>query len=364
LDYLVKKNIIKKNKVIIDVGSKYIKLLGVHYANKKITITNAQKIDSSLFFNDNELNNVGELVRNVDRIMSKNKNSEISLSIPTNIVNCKIVSVKNKKVAELGKYIEREHTTFSKVSPLTHIIDYTYLGSREENGDSIHYCLVAAVSKNSVNLILDEFNKRKLKVSTISYPIYDLINLSELYHGDFENMNRLMIDFGVCGTRVVAFYEGVAVYVRDINIGVNTYLEKLFECQESLGKPEIFKLLSAVGEMKILTMENLKKLFSSMNKEAYFNIVNEVSSQLAKDIFRIVEMCENNNAAITKIICGGFMIKGFDERLKQNGDMEVEMFDLNLLENVSGRDFIVQIGNAHVDSTFNNAIGLAINTFM
>ena len=34
MDFLIKKNIIKKNKIIVDIGSKYIKVLEVHYAGK------------------------------------------------------------------------------------------------------------------------------------------------------------------------------------------------------------------------------------------------------------------------------------------------------------------------------------------
>ena len=137
----------------------------------------------------------------------------------------KIITIKNKKQSDIPKLIEKEYSVFSRVSTLTHVVDYAYLGKKEDNGDTVHYCLLAAVHKNTMLQLVEAFEENKLKITTVSFPIYDMICLSSLYQDDYDHLNRLMIDFGVGGTRVVAFSDGIPVYSRNIDIGFHTYVQ-------------------------------------------------------------------------------------------------------------------------------------------
>ena len=360
MDYLVKQNIIKKNKTIVDVGHKYIKLLAVNYSSKKITVTGVQKQDSGQLFRTGELN-YAELVRSVESVTGSKKRMELSLSLPADMAEYKIVGIKNKKITELRTHVEKEYSFSGKVSPVTHEIDYAYLGSREENGDSIHYCMIGAVSKSSIYALTDEFEKHKMKVTTVTFPVYDLICLSQLFNDDYKN--KLMIDFGVTGTRIAAVCDGVPVYVRNINIGFQTYIDKLFTAQEQVGRPEILDMVCTIGEMRILTGDHITRYFTRFERELYFSVMNEVGEALAREIFRVAELCENNNAPVTKIICNDYPVKGFEQRLKA-GNMEAERFDLSLSETALGKDFILQLGNVNADASYNNALGLAVHTLL
>lgn len=271
MDELVKRNITKVNKTVVDIGHKFIKMLAVNYSGKKITVTGVQKLDSGQLFRSGELN-YAELVRCVEGVTGSKKRMELSLSLPAEMAEYKIVAIKNKKAADLKVHVEKEYGFSGKVSPVTHEIDYAYLGSREENGDSIHYCLIGAVSKSSIHALTDEFEKRKMRVTTVTFPVYDLICLSQLFADDYKN--KLMIDFGVTGTRVAAVCDGVPVYVRTINIGFQTYIDKLFAAQEQVGRPEIVEMVCAAGEMQILTGEHLARYFTRFGRELYVSSIN------------------------------------------------------------------------------------------
>lgn len=361
MDSLVKKNIIKKHKVIVDIGSKYIKVLSVHYAAKKVTVTDAQKIDSIPMLQDGI--NYLEIARAISKIIGKKKRCEVSVSLPTELVESKIITIKNKRQSDIPKLIEKEYVAFSRVSTLTHVVDYAYLGKTEDNGDTVHYCLLAAVHKNTMLQLMEAFEECNLKINTVTFPVYNMICLSSLYHDDYEHLNRLMIDFGATGTRVVAFLEGVPVYSRNIDVGFNSYVEKLFSAQETVGKPDIIKALMGIGEVSLLTNDHVSKYFKELDKSVYFQSVADVSSKLIGEVQRVIELCENNGVGITKIIYGGSVINGFDKRLKLFG-VEVEKFDLDMCGEKEGENFLLWIEEINVGSLYYNALGLAVNTML
>lgn len=361
MDSLVKRNIVKKHKIIVDIGSKYIKVLVVHYAAKKVTVTDAQKIDSIPMFQDGI--NYLEIARAVSKAVNMKKKYEVSVSLPIELVESKIITIKNKKQSDIPKLIEKEYSAISRVSSLTHVVDYAYLGKKDDNGDTVHYCLLAAVHKNIMLQLVEAFEECKLKITTVTFPIYDMICLSSLYHDDYEHLNRLMVDFGVNGTRVVAFSDDIPVYSRNIDVGFNTYVEKLFSAQGTVGKPDIIKTLAAIGEVSLLTNEHVSKYFKELDKSVYFQSVADVSSKLISELQRVIELCENNGVGITKIIYGGSGINGFDKRLKQLG-VEIEKFDLDMCGIKEGENFLLWIEEINVGSLYYNALGLAVNTML
>ena len=167
MDALIKNNIMKRDKIIVDVGVHTTKILDVHYVSKQIQIKGAECFESNFVVTDEGLD-VDELARKVDIHTSGSGRKDISITLPDYLVESKIIQLKNKKESEVDKIIRREHMHFGKVSPLTHVIDYAFLGKREEAGDTVGYYLISAVKKSIAMDLVDAFAEYKMKITTIS----------------------------------------------------------------------------------------------------------------------------------------------------------------------------------------------------
>ena len=350
MDFLIKNNIIKRAKVIVDIGHKYIKLIGVKYENKHAVVSCCSKIDSSNIFFDGEIG-VQELTKSVALFMRTNrlKNCEVSLSLPSDIVISKIIEVRNIRVKDIDKHIKAEHYSFNRVNSLTHIIDWTYLGKREENGDTIHYCLLCAAAKSTIMPILAEFEKRNLKIGTISSAFNDQIHFADLFHNDYENPNKLFVDFGQYGTRVIVFIEGTPVYCREIGIGFNSFLSELLK-ETSMGIPDILARLE----------QNTPVI---VNDEKFDDVLDRQVSVFLHEIERIIEMFEDDIVSISKIIWSGTLLQEVKDGLSNGGYIIVENFNLRDMDNASGTDYIVTAQTMQLDSSYNNAVGLVVSTY-
>lgn len=315
MDALVKRNIIKKSKVIVDIGSKCTKLLEVSYTAKRILVTGTHKIESESFFDGKTLKH-DKLVYSIKRLMKNRKIPELSVSLPADMVDFKIIGIKNKKPSEHGMHIDEEHSTFGKVNAHTHELDYGYLGVRELNDDSFYHCLLATVNKREVTELTKTFLKKGLKLTTVSFPVYDLICLSQIFAMDCDHRNKLLIDYGTSGTRIVAISDNVPIYARNIN----------------------------------LSFENI-----------HFD--NDITNQLENEIVRVLEFCESNGLPVSKIIWGDCPASNFEERF-QSKDIVVEKADFRFNKVAYGKAFTMQITASDIDSSYNNALGLAINTLM
>lgn len=360
MDLLVKQNVIKKQKIIIDIGCKYIKILGVNYEKGKITINSSTKIDATQFFFEGELSNIKDFVRSVYGTLNRRKmlkNSEISLSIPSYMVTHKIVRIKNVNLKDLDKYIKKECMAWNKVNMLTHNIDWSYLGSREVNGETIRYCMVAAINKAYITPIMIEFEKKSLIITTVSFGIYNLVSFANLYSNDYENLNKVLIDFGAQSTKLVVECEGVAIYSREISIGFNTFVDELFRRFSSIGIPEIIDMLTQMERKR----ENF--LAGIHDKTAFFEVVDNLIESFQNEIIRTIQMCEEDGISISKIVCCSSILDGMLDAFVENG-ITVDNFDISELKTVNGSNYLLTLGDAELDATFNSAIGLSVSTLL
>jgi len=360
VDYLVKKNIIKKSKIVIDIGQKFVKILSVHYEKGKISIHGSAKIDSAACFFEGELSDIKELVKKIDNALGRkkmNRSSEISLSIPSYMGVQKIVAIKNVKPKDLDKHIKKEYPTIGKATSVTHYIDWAYLGQREIGGETVQYCMLAAVSKAHLIPILSEFEKRKLKVTSVTFPTYNLVDLSDLYVNDYEHQNKMLVDFGMSQTRVVVECEGVAVYAREIDIGFNTFADSLFNSFPSIGVPEIVTMLTQMG----IREENF--LAGLHDKDAFFAVIDKLSGDMQNELIRIIQMCDEDGCSITKIICASGVIDGLFNRFSENG-IEVEQYSFETSERTSGSTFTISAQDeaGEISADFGGAVGIAVST--
>lgn len=362
MDILIKNNIIKKNKVIIDIGLFATKILEVHYAAKKVSVTHARVFDNRSIV-EGETIHFEELAKKVNEVITGTGRGDISLSLPAELCENKIITIKNKKESDIPKIIKKDYMSFGRVSPITHVIDYAFLGKREEQGDSVFYYLISAVQKSVAHDLVSAFLKYKMQVKTIVSSIYNQICLSKLFFDEYENLNRLMIDFGTRTTRITAFAEGVAVYTRVLDFGFEHYVTELFSVQDTAGKPEIIRALLHVGE-RTIQEEEVKEYFETLNTETYFNCVDTVDKSVIRDISRVIDLCSNNDVDVSKIYCTGFTLPGFPEKLKDTLDIKVDNIAFYSFDKKEGDGYMLEIGDVYLDREYSNAIGLCVTPML
>ena len=291
MDVLIKNNIIKKNKLIVDIGMYETKVLEAHYEAKKITIVSAKTIDSKGVVDENGID-FSELASRIGVEFSGSAKRDVSVSLPSELCESKIITIKNKKKSEIPKIIRKDYMTFGRANPITHIVDYAFLGMREEDGDTVYYYLLSAVQKSIAAELVASFEKHKLKVKTVVSGVYNQICLSEIFFDEYEHLNRLFVDFGTNTTRITAFSEGMAVYTRSIDIGFNSYIKSMFNAQEKAGKPEIIRALTNVGEYTELADSIIGEYFEELGLEVYKRCIGEVDDYTVNDISRIIDLLQ------------------------------------------------------------------------
>lgn len=359
MDILIKNNIIKKNKLIVDIGMFETKVLEAHYEAKKITVTSAKTIGSKGIADENGID-FSELASRIDAEFSGTGKKDVSVSLPADFCESKIITIKNKKKSEIPKIIKKEYMTFGRANPITHVVDYAFLGMREEDGDTVFYCLLSAVQKSIAADLVASFEKHRLKVKTIVSSVYNQICLSELFFDEYEHLNRLFVDFGTNSTRITAFSEGMAVYTRSMDIGFNSYIKNLFSAQEDAGKPEIIRALMNVGEYTDLAEDIIREYFEELNINVYRRCVDEVDDYTINDILRVIDLCSKNELIVSKIYCTGNIVKGFDKKLTDRLNVEVEKVVFHSMDEKEGKGYLFEIDDIDFSRNYINAIGLCI----
>ena len=359
MDALIKNNIIKKNKLIIDIGMYEIKILETHYEAKKITVVSAKTISSSGIVDESGID-FSEIAAKINEEVSGSVKRDVSISLPSEFCESKIITIKNRKKAEIPKIIKKDYMTFGRVNPVTHIVDYAFLGVREEEGDTVYYYLLSAVQKSVASELVSSFDKYKLRVKTIVSSVYNQICLSEIFFDEYEHLNRLFVDFGTNTIRITAFSEGMAVYTRSIDIGFNSYVKSLFNAQDDAGKPEIVRALANVGERTQLGDIIIGPFFDELNIEVYKKCVSEVDDYTINDISRVIDLCSKNDLVISKIYFTGNILEGFDEKTGDRLDVVTEKVTFHSCEEKDGKGYVLEIDDIDFSKSFINALGLCI----
>lgn len=357
MDILIKNNIVKWNKIVIDVGEHTTKVLNVHYAAKQVTVKCAENFDSSFISADREIN-FDELASKIDMCTSGKGRKDISITLPEFLVENRLISLKNKKEKEVDDIIKKEYVHFGKVSPITHVVDYAYLGKREESGDTVRYYLITAIQKSIANELISAFAEQKMKITTISCGVYNQCCLSELFFDEYEYLNRLLIDFGKKSTRITAFADGVAVYTRTVAVGFDSYVNSLFDAQTVLGKREIRDALCTVG-VDNGEMSEEKEYDEKIDHDTYNDSVDTVNNLICGEIRRIIDLCENNDVTISKIYSTGFVFRGFKEMLMRETDIECEPVSFGVIGEKTGKGYVLT-ADEELGIIYSNALGMAV----
>ena len=355
MDQLIKNNIVKKNKIIVDVGRQAVKVMEVHYESRQAEIIKATTIDGMGMYSAGGLD-IAELARRVDRETQGRGRRDISVSLSSEFCDNKIINIKNKKDSEIPKIIAKEYSSFGRVNPVTHVIDYAFLGRREEQGDTVGYYLISAIPKSVANELVEEFENRDMKIKTMVSSIYNQVCLSELWYNEYEHLNRLFVDIDANSTCVTAFAEGVAVYTRVVDIGFENYVDRLFSTKTDLGKSEIKEILLKAGD----SVEGVDKLSGKIEKDVYREAVAELDSMLINELERIVDLCSNNDISITKIYITGQSLNGFCNTIKEDMDIECEEISFSSYTEKEGKGYLFWTGDVSLDKSYSNVVGMAV----
>lgn len=363
MDILIKNNVIKKNKFVVDIGMYATKILQVHYAAKKAEVLDAKSILYKGMTDDGKFN-FTDLAKKIDAEISGQGRNDVAVSLPAELCECKIITIKNRKESEIPKIIKKDYSTFGRANPVTHVVDFSFIGKREEDGDTVYYYFLSAVHKSIAADLIAAFSKYKLRVKTIVSSTYNQICLSELYFDEYEHLNRLFVDFGTNTTRITAFSEGMAVYTRTIELGFNSYARSLFDVQEKAGKPEIIRVLTNVGEYTDLSDNLIGAYFRELDKDMYRKCLDEVDNYIIGDISRVIDLCENNDFAVSKIYYTGYVLKGFEKKLTDRLNIEMQQIAFSSYDKKVCKGYILEIEDAQLDEGYSNALGLCISPYI
>ena len=351
-DNLLKNNIIKADKAVIDIGTNTTKILSVHYTAKEIEIEDDEIVSSGAM---NAFNFV-KFANRINAVLKGKKRKDIILSLPSNMTESKIISIKNKNAKDTEKAIDKHCNSFARTSPVTHVVEPIYLGRREEQGDTVSYYLISAVQKSVVNELIEAFADSGMQITRVVSSQYNQICLSKVYSDEYENANRIFVDFGNKESRVTVFADSIAVYSRNINVGFLSYVDKIFKDQDTAGMKDVIYALLNVGE----TADTEKKKFITGFEDVFYKSIQEINHNFFSEFTRILDMCSNNDIDITKVYFSGYVLDGFIKSFNKEFGIKSECVSFDEDGKKARNGIVLDIDtDSELDSRFSNVIGLA-----
>lgn len=355
-EFIIKHNIAKGPKTVIDIGTDSTKLLKADYTSKRIKIHEAHLIKIG-YNGETSFSEIAETV--ADKLDYKEKKN-IIVALPSALTESKIVAIKNKRKKDAEKIARKQCINFARSNPLTHVVDAVFIGSREEQGDTIAYYLISSVLKSNVTELITAFDDFGITISRIVSNAFNQVCLSEIFANDFDNINRILVDFGNTESKIMVFADKVGVYTRTIPIGFQSYVKKLFDENNTAGKKEILSALINIGEAEVDEEKAKEKLFN-IGKSFYYESISEINKLFFKDFARILDMCTSSDIEVTKVYLSGYILDGFLESFTNNTEIECELIHFEPEELKVYQGIVIDIETENpLNSRFTNAVGLSL----
>lgn len=348
MDIFVKNNISKREKLIIDVGHRFIKLMYVEYAGGEMRIKGSYKILAySAYRMDGSIDPLAlsKTVNDIVNVKKAVQNAAVLISLPSETVTYKIDNAKNIRLGELDKYIT-SNLGFARTSTETHNVDKTYLGRKELNGDSVYYYIAAALEKSFAAELVYDFKKFGLNIIGISFPMADIALLPVLFAGDSEP-NKIYIDFGAETTKAVIETSGIISYIREFDIGYNYFVNRISE---------------KCGMNKVDVAEKLPKINAENfgEEDSFLSAYEDCLTQWQSELARIINLMDDDGWHISKAVLLSPLLPGMDERMRMaemkiadfwesitDGQPTVGKHTLRLMQQINGlSEFAGCIGGA------------------
>ncbi len=305
MDFLLKYNVTKKSRLIIDVGRRYIKLMSVDYAGGEARITETYKTDAYSAYNMEGWLILSALAKIVNEIVNVKKavpKADIRLSLPSDAVKYKVGAAKNIKPTELDKYV-RDNLGLQRVSTETHNIDKTYLGKKELNGDTLLYYMGGAAEKSFAAEVVFAFGKYDLHISGLSFSMADMTLLAGLLETDAEP-NKVYIDFGAAATNIAVESVGTVIYCREIDIGFFSFTKRISDAT-GISRAEVADLILEGQEPD---NEDILETW----REVYTECVEDWQQEVA----RILNMMDDDGVLVTRAVLLNPLLPQMDERMR------------------------------------------------
>lgn len=355
MDFLIEKNIMKQRKIVIDFGTRNIKVIGCTYTKGEITVNTCYSMSSEPYIDNGELVNIEAFAKEIKGLIKDKavKNAEITIALPSEMFFNSLFDMGDvASVKELKTEADKEVTNKCNDNNLrasNTAFDWMFLGKRVSQTEEVtNFGLMSAIPKSVSDTLYRAFRANGLKLTCITNAITGAINLSTLYKNDYKHIANLYMDFGSQATRLVAQAEGVCMYMSWVNIGFDHVVESV--CNE-------------FGLEYEEAINNLLGQFT-VEPERLRDVVEDTILPIKDEVYRVINTCEASyDAHINQIVeVNGFISPSLYPNLYETKDeMDIDSIVFSTDNTVATNQLAIKIDNsAAVTPAYNIAIGCAI----
>lgn len=289
-------SLIKKNKVIIDIGTSIAKIIDVNISSNKVVVNKACRVSVENFISGGDISNVKGLVDILIETLKDNniKGKNLSLITPSKSLKYDIKKIPIMNNKELKEYVDLEMMEiFPKASNLTHSFDYMHFGDVLDIEDSYSMLGLFSIPKLSIQALINEFKLNKYKVCDIDTSVSSLYYLSRLYN-DYGFNDKLYIDIGNFSTEFIVLHQGVAVFARSVDKGLKD-IKKDIKKKLDIPYEMIDDILMKLGFDNSMNLSDEFLLDEiGIDEEDYFKGIDWAFGLLNEEIFRSLEHIWHN----------------------------------------------------------------------
>lgn len=236
---------------------------------------------------------------------------------------------------------------------------WLYLGNKNEAEVDVEiaYALNSAVAPKIAASLLTGFMDRGFEVSINGSPALNLIRLAILSDQIKPAPNRIMLDFGATGTRIVIISDGVPVFTTELTIGTYHYIEQIIEAFRDISVTDAMSLVRCIGLRKSLSPKEISKLFDTpgIDQREYYEIVDNLSRILLSNI-QVITYTFFNDEQPVAITYTGRMVPGLKMYLSHD---QVQCHPFNPLLLYDAGLPVRLSPQVRVDSTYFGALAMA-----
>ncbi|MDD3839214.1 MAG: pilus assembly protein PilM [Clostridia bacterium] len=321
--------IFKRNRIGIELGTAFIKIVKVSYNKSKIKLLEYMISPlPSTCFNDGRIENMtvfSSLLKKYIEQISPAK-SDIYITLDSKDIITRQIDMPYMSEAELKKAIKYQADQYLPIDVDDYVIDYKILGIQQQQGNEIIKTLVGAVPIEIIEGLSNASAKAKIKIKGIDLYCNSIYKFFKNILKDDIDTGVIIIDIGAKHTHFTAFNNNFFAS-QTIQLGAETLIDVLSE-NLNLDKEQAEKNMISKLDLSIDNIINNTHMVKS---------VKPVLQILNQEIFKMNEYYKSRNfgkdigSAI--LIGGGGNIDGMDEYIQFNSGLNVQTLNQYLAKN-------------------------------